>query len=139
MKLSEAIRLGAMNRRQAFKAYFCRSENTTCAIGAAIDAMGRLGNEWTCLSAVAEDLFPILVGHYVDCPVTGNTRSVFLLITELNDIHRWTREQIADWVESIEGDYEIQKEQPSVQTRPIRTVIGVGAGPSGASAAATAN
>ncbi len=32
---------------------------------------------------------------------TGATLAV--LITHVNDIHRWTRERIADWVESLEA------------------------------------
>jgi hypothetical protein len=37
-------------------------------------------------------------------PVTGHTRELFYVIMSLNDGEKWTREQIADWVESLDVD-----------------------------------
>jgi hypothetical protein len=85
LKLSEAIRLGAMLRPQDFGQY--HSPLGTCALGAAEDAgfdfaVLRIPNMWrTCPG----------------CGVQADT--VRYLIVHMNDRHRWTREQIAAWVE----------------------------------------
>ena len=42
--------------------------------------------------------------------------AVFRLIPHLNDDHRWTREQIADWVETIEQ----QQSAPTPQPEQVR-------------------
>lgn len=34
-------------------------------------------------------------------PVTGNTRELFSVIMSLNDQQRWTRDKIADWLETL--------------------------------------
>src|SRR5690606_12277031 len=47
------------------------------------------------------------VEHIVRCPGTRNespcpsVTSIYYIIQHLNDIHRWTREAIADWLEEI--------------------------------------
>lgn len=104
MKLSEAIRLGAMLKPQGRRGFF--DGGNTCALGAAADAIGRLNDlldgrfleskEWPLLSEMA--------AH----PVTLWTRSVWDVVTSMNDIFGWTREQIADWVETIEREREAQ-------------------------------
>jgi hypothetical protein len=101
MKLHEAIRLGAMNREQAFNSFFDRS-GRSCAWGAACEAIGAVFDsthantshpqfrEWSELSGGA-------------CPICGQYRpSMFEIVTHLNDKHHWTRERIADYVETIE-------------------------------------
>jgi len=99
----------------------------TCALGAAYEAGG-------CRSTiiVATEYIPTFRGPGVavgeasrqiefpdcwvtilhltsDCP-TGceGVQMVERIIAHLNDDHRWTREQIADWVESIERSQEPQ-------------------------------
>lgn len=97
MRLSEAIRLGAMLKPQAFDSW--GSDHDSCAIGAAHDAIGikrtaaRSTTPWF-------DLY----NTTVLCPAGCNRRQRVLInaVTHLNDEHRWTREQIADWVEGIE-------------------------------------
>ncbi len=100
MRLSDAIRLGAMLHPQCFGALNVMALETqrvlrTCALGAAEEA----GYD---TSPLRENLF---LEARAQCPagcmLTGQTwlRDT---ITHLNDDHRWTREQIADWVASIE-------------------------------------
>jgi hypothetical protein len=94
MKLSEAIRLGALLHPQLFGAFNLIERETghilrTCAIGAASAAgydTTRLGN-----SSVTQ------------CPACQLRGGVAGIIAHLNDDHRWTRERIADWVEMCEG------------------------------------
>lgn len=65
---------------------------------------GHLGSE------VARALEAVLPGMltFIRCPAcpqgTDRTRSVSEQIVHLNDEHRWTREQVADWLESLDVD-----------------------------------
>jgi hypothetical protein len=97
MRLSEAIRLGAMMRPQAFRTLL--SDDAACALGAALLAVGACPEE-----AVRSTLnrWPWASIVSADCPRCGRSRTVFRVITHLNDRHRWTREQIANWVAGIE-------------------------------------
>lgn len=119
MKLSEAIRLGAMLKPQAFGALYgelavvspgdvlgLRAIATSCALGAAHDAgwRGTVPNITPC------------------CPVcSGRSYApagpVAATVMHLNDGHRWTREQIADWVETIEQRTPVPAAVP-VEARP---------------------
>jgi hypothetical protein len=49
--------------------------------------------------------FDCLEGTIRRCPVEGCKKKLVLsaLIVHINDEHRWTREQIATWLESING------------------------------------
>lgn len=99
MRLSEAIRLGAMWGPQAFGQF--RDGDATCAWGSAHAAVGVKQHayiavpEWSALDKTAGRL---------KCPCSCGTRPLTLksMMVHLNDDHRWTREQIADWVEGIE-------------------------------------
>lgn len=111
MKLSEAIRLGAMLRPQGFGCTaFVRSDES-CALGAALEAVGKRSVEYDGEKAfmVVKDEWPILE-TFVETP-TAAFRQVRLrpkqiqftdAVWRLNDIGKLTREQIADWVESVE-------------------------------------
>lgn len=95
MRLSEAIRLGAAMKPQAFGEM--HQFGGTCARGSALDAIGLLDvtatpeaqlyawfdTEWAKWS----------IKKPASCPVSG------VLTYCLNDTHHWTRERIADWVE----------------------------------------
>jgi len=106
MKLSEAIRLGAMLHRQNFgnfaryhdaRGRWCSGSDpdrrvvATCALGAAHEA--------GLTNFVAVDM----VLGMSRCPACIWEGRVTALVIHLNDRHRWTRELIADWVETIEG------------------------------------
>lgn len=106
MKLSEAMRLGAMLNPQGFigdsdgtPAGHSASINgeRTCALVAAQRAIGHDGLSWTAG-------WPWLTKGPSTCPACGSEteHGPFITIIHLNDFHRWTREQIADWVQSIE-------------------------------------
>jgi hypothetical protein len=112
MKLSEAIRLGAMLRpQQAFYVQFDEGENATCALGAAAEAAGILDlSVPNGYSGKAPEAWRPLVMTRSACPACGlRATRVDNQIIHLNNYHRWTREQIADWVETIEA----KAEQPA--------------------------
>ena len=95
LKLSEAIRLGSMLKPQGFRCGSARmGARQTCAFGAAQDALGRVIG-W-------DDPLTAIVTTQV-CPSCGGRQhSNLAVVIHLNDDHRWTREQIADWVEQFE-------------------------------------
>ena len=115
MKLSEAIRLGALAIPQT-----CLYNG--CAIGTALFAVGR---NWHYNKAIAPasalekaiKLWPFLTTLEVPSPPGGIYRpypcSVFVIIEDLNGVTtlRWTRERIADWVEGIEKEYDVYHEE----------------------------
>ena len=85
LKLSEAIRIGAKMKPQAFSRF--QDNLSSCALGAAFDALGgydTVGSEW------------------VDYFLKEFSVSLKLLrdVILLNDTHHKSREQIADWLES---------------------------------------
>lgn len=99
MKLSDAIRLGAMLRPQVRGDYFFAGGS--CAMGAAAEACGIVSSRDPRLLAFEEktrcDLALLL------CPACGApSRTGTNVVIHLNDLHHWTREQIADWVETVE-------------------------------------
>lgn len=131
MRLSEAIRLGAMLHPQSFGDLlggvqadgFDKSKiRRTCALGAAWVASGR-GSEVTIVEtdmwtprgfapkgaailrldwpAEWQETFRLST----DCPEAGcgGIGTLSGAIQHLNDHHRWTREQIADFVERVES------------------------------------
>jgi hypothetical protein len=106
MKLSEAIRLGAMLKPQRFGGLYV--DSGTCALGAAMDAIGALPKKQSVICSDAEwepalRLWGGLLDRRVAHPVNASPEDLVChVITNLNDSHKWTREQIADWVETIE-------------------------------------
>lgn len=121
MDLSAAIRLGAMMKPQGFGQMFF--DGRTCALGAALDAVGiRPENQGRYVLATAR--WPILVElKDIRCPLCGfKSPQLDSGITHLNDCHDWTREQIADWVETIESSQSVDAvREPSDRTvSPVR-------------------
>ena len=109
MRLSEAIRLGAMLGSQTCGAFFRKrgDEVATCALGAAIEALGAK-DKGLYLSFTT---WPILNLQVPEKEVPPDLRMAFCrrplqtlssTIMELNDRAKWTRTQIADWVEEFE-------------------------------------
>lgn len=96
MKLSEAIRLGALLHPQCFGSNYQYDPHdghavATCAIGAA--------------HAAGFDIFGSTLSALARSPIFPCRKMMLLdVITDLNDMHKWTREQIADWVASVEPD-----------------------------------
>ena len=101
MKLAEAIRLGAMSLPQAKGGMY--SKGAACAIGAALYAVGRLieraGDEGNYDAAYQQ--WPILTRDFIN-PATGEDEELLWIIASLNDSYGWSRERIADWVETID-------------------------------------
>lgn len=116
MRLSEAIRLGAMLRPQAFGVIFDGSG--TCALGAAYEAIGKLHRMEEC---DAREDWPWLKNDKLVCPECGGSPGFgpSVISAHLNDNHLWTREQIADWVETIE------QQQDAVQGLPAEVMVGL--------------
>jgi len=114
MKLSEAIRLGSMMKPQAFDG---TSVIASCALRAACEATGiwcwGLGINYHGL----QQSWPFLTAS-VPMPTDGVAVTLLQAIFTLNDEHRWTRERIADWVESIEQ----QQERDAVQSLSLLAV-----------------
>lgn len=118
MKLSEAIRLGAMNKPRGFGGASMATRSATwCALGAALGAIGR---RVTCdldgYGAVMH-VWPF-VSAESSCPACAKPTSVVEIVWHLNDIHDWPREQIADWVETVErrADAESPAMEPAKAT-----------------------
>lgn len=104
--LSEAIRLGAMQHRQARGTYYDHVDHRTCALGAALDAIGQLDAIGFDALQQLQAAFPIL-RDTVTLPVIAPDPRIARYdlasaIIALNDQCLWTREAIADWVETLE-------------------------------------
>lgn len=105
MKLSEAIRLGAMLKKQVVG-----SDGThgSCALRAATDALGLHDSVRSGLldySGLIERFSELL--QHVHCPGCAALEDQLIVtIFHLNDSHRWTREKIADFVETVERSLE---------------------------------
>jgi hypothetical protein len=106
MKLSEAIRLGSMNGPQVFGRLGDFSGGT-CAQGAAVLAIGLMPDAFKGISIQARfiDAFPVSVIP-VRCPECETRNVAGNVMAHLNNDHKWTRERIADWVETIERAHE---------------------------------
>lgn len=108
MKLSEAIRLGAMLRPQAFYGLF--AGGGSCANGAALEAFGckpTSEDPWEYMPSDLIEFSDSIARH----PVTGYSDAINTVIVGLNNDWRWTRESIANWVATIE-DAQEQQAQP---------------------------
>lgn len=103
LKLSEAIRLGAMVTPQCTRRFY--HDGATCAFGSALHAVGALNRENPMDSEQNQFIYQRwpLTEQRAACPVCGMVAKMFIVGAFcLNDTHHWTREQIADWVETLE-------------------------------------
>lgn len=100
-ELAEFIRDGARRRPdQAFGDYY-QGRTASCALGAAYEAMYRLPADATGKRPTRDlDWFFDCLDTVKACPAEGCRKRIYLaaLIVHLNDDHRWSREQIADWL-----------------------------------------
>ena len=98
-ELAEAMRDGLGHRPdQAFGAYF-EGRRASCALGAAYEGMYRIprdisGKRFLHLERLF-DCLETLRSCPAGCRKTVNLAS---MIVHLNDDHRWTREQVVDWL-----------------------------------------
>ena len=114
MTLSEAIRLGAMLLPQGFGPNSMYSPTSSCALAAAADAIGL---DRTTSGRVYEDLksrFPLLSQALsAGNGYPSDVRVVIDCIWNMNDSHRFTREEIADWVERMERGTDVSAQAPT--------------------------
>ncbi len=99
-RLAQAIRFGARRRpNQAFGEYY-RGTRSSCALGAAYEAVYRLPPDVNSMHPKRLDwFFACLEGTLRRCPLgCKKTLALAAIIVHLNDRHQWTREQIAEWV-----------------------------------------
>ena len=105
MRLSDAIREGIKKRKYQVFGSFRDNKGGTCAIGAANDAGWSWGRQeyppgfYACPSCKLDT-------HTTLCFVKGTTENQgiysYEMVQHLNDDHRWTREAIADWLDTLE-------------------------------------
>jgi hypothetical protein len=104
-ELAEFIRAGADRRPdQAFGDYYS-GKSASCALGAAYEAMYRLPAEPGRPTRDLDWFFDCL-DTVKACPGEGCRKKLFLaaIIVHLNDDHRWSREQIATWLTTTNGN-----------------------------------
>jgi hypothetical protein len=114
MRLSEAMRLGAMLKPQGFRALI-GLRGRTCALGAALDAIG-------CLDlGTIPPMWYWAVECIGFCPACRrpHRRDVVALIAHLNDRHHWTRERIAELIATIEPHEEAAPVGDVPQREPV--------------------
>ena len=104
-ELAAFIRSGASRRpEQAFGDYF-KGQRASCALGAAYEGLYRLPRqvEGARPTRDLEWFFDCLEGTVRPCPVEGCRKRLVLsaIIVHLNDVHRWSREAIAGWLEQL--------------------------------------
>ena len=106
-KLSALIRDGAAKTEQCRKMYFTGNCHHACAIGAALLALytpDEIDEMWDWKLESLDDLLTMPVTGKVKHPVLGDeyegVDSMWVVIISLNDDHNWSRERIADWLES---------------------------------------
>lgn len=112
LKLSEAIRLGGAIRPQIFGPLFEALPDGTigsCAWGGALEAAGLVTVE----GAGAFVILRPAPEHWVfagegECPQCKKSVRWPVMVSHLNDTHKWSREAIADFVEKREHELERQ-------------------------------
>lgn len=112
MRFSDAIRLGSMACGPA-RYHTVDPHGNRCALGAALLAVGRKG-----VYLEAFDVWPAITNYMVEHPVTGRRMAVLSAVRELNDFHKWSREAIADWVETIERRADADQQALSTDALP---------------------
>jgi hypothetical protein len=116
-ELAAAIRKGAERRPdQAFGDYFI-GRRASCALGAAYEGMYRLAEDMGGKRPTKdlEWFFDCLESTIRYCPIEGCKKHLVLssMIVHLNDVHEWTREQIATWVEQQNGTNGSKSQSPT--------------------------
>ena len=102
-KLSEAIREGAKKRPMGLEDYFVEFEGLlSCALGAAYEAIrGQPGEDHDEVSDCLETAWPWIFQRGWHISRTGIAYTLVHVIALMNDSGKFTREEIADWLESI--------------------------------------
>ena len=112
MKLSEAIRMNGMMKPQGHGHMSMMSIDRPCALGGALQIISApqemvelfIRWPWTvksrhlCPACLRPDKFSIIREEFRCSAAIQGAH----IIWHLNDSHLWTRQQIADWVETVE-------------------------------------
>lgn len=99
---SEAIREGAKLGRQTFDRYG-GPYGSACAIGAGLRASGVPATQGFAFRVLTHFYGYMRTPRTVSCPTCLlSDPSLQDAVMHLNDYHRWTREEIADWLETEE-------------------------------------
>lgn len=98
-ELAEAIRRGCALRPNQVRGVLLLGPGGACALGAALAALGR-DKDVAPSYRTLEGEFPQMDRRVIH-PVTGHDMNLTVAITTLNDDHDWTREGIADWLDTI--------------------------------------
>lgn len=128
MRLSEAIRLGGLTHPQHFGGAYATDDSgqvvATCAVAGAVVALGGRVEHFPKGVFFVEQCGNY-VGDFALCPATASLRgeqtaclrqdTVLATCVHLNDFHRWTREQIADWVATQERSRELPQTAPTAE------------------------
>jgi hypothetical protein len=125
MKLSEAIRMNGMMKPQGRGAPSIGDPNAPCVIGGALQVVGKQ------VVAIEEaqrvNNYGVLrtLWMWLDqprqCPAcNARTYDAVNVLYHLNDDHLWTRQQIADWVASVEPQEEPAPQVEHELTEAIR-------------------
>lgn len=109
-RLSEDLRLGALMKGQAFGEYEL-ANGKTCAVAAICDARGTL-SQWDDAPIRRVEMELDLLAPRVQCPKCQMGNTVGGMVIHLNDFHRMRREEIADWLATVEQ----QQAQPEAVT-----------------------
>lgn len=107
-KLSELMREGSKDTFQAFDDFFDWDHRPLigcCALGAVLHAVGR--DEARSTETIETTIFDatgVRVCEYRTTHplVNESLATVYDIVTSLNDDNKWTREAIADWLQSID-------------------------------------
>ncbi len=123
MRISEAIRIGSAMKPQAFGHFF--SNGGSCALGAGIDACSLYGanhgfayreQPWE------RELCPV-------CKLDWSQREALdnhpALVPHMNDVHRMSREEIADYIEIWEAKYSIPEIEVPVKPQESASKVTV--------------
>jgi hypothetical protein len=119
MPLSQAIRLGATMKPQAFGYFYGDDGRSSCALGAAADAIGadperlEFARTWQFADVFDQPLCPECGKNADERDGDGDKD----IIIHLNDVHQWTRESIADFVELHEPVPEVAMEPSMVEAQ----------------------
>src|SRR5262252_2746466 len=107
-ELASFIRAGVLRRPTQAVGHYFEGTRASCALGAAYEGMYRLPSE-TGPANPSRDLewFFACLDNVKRCPAEECKKKLSLaaLIVHLNDDHRWSREQIADWVSGKEPEH----------------------------------
>lgn len=101
MKLSEAIMLNGMDKPQGYGSVSIASVDAPCALGGALQSIGKQTLDPDQDYSIIETEWPWVNGSFA-CPECKQPNRGHSVVWHLNDTHRWTRAQIAEWVSTIE-------------------------------------